>query len=136
MNSVAKYQDINGDGGVPGYFDVEWVCTTGLSQLSMVWYRIGEIKRGDMALSKVIMDLQNKDSGGFFGSVGFGASYFPDQEISWAVKYTLDALQTVTRAHFDKTYEIYPMKLRADDGRLKVIIQSIEKFLLGGQKKC
>ena len=135
MNSVAKYQDINGDGGVPGYFDVEWVCTTGLSQLSMVWYRIGEIKRGDMALSKVIMDLQNKDSGGFFGSVGFGASYFPDQEISWAVKYTLDALQTVTRAHFDKTYEIYPMKLRADDGRLKVIIQSIEKFLLDGQKK-
>ena len=126
MNSVAKYQDINGDGGVPGYFDVEWVCMTGLSQLSMIWYRIGEIRRGDMALSKVIMDLQNKDSGDFL-LCWFCASYFPDQEISWAVKYTLDALQTVTRAHFDKTYEIYPMKLR-DDGRLKVIIQSIENF--------
>ena len=71
--------------------------------------------------------MARRTTGGFFGSVGSGANYFPDQEISWAVKYTLDALQTVTRAHFDKTYKIYPTELRQNDGRLKLISDSIEK---------
>ena len=35
MKSVAKYQKSD---GVPGYFDVTWLCTTGMSQLR--WYGI------------------------------------------------------------------------------------------------
>jgi hypothetical protein len=34
--------------------------------------------------------IQN-DGGGFFGSRGPGADYMPNAEISWAVKYFLDA---------------------------------------------
>ena len=133
MKSVAKHQ--KSDGGVPGYFDVTWLCTTGMSQLAMVWYRIGEIKRAELALGKVIRDLQNKNTGGFYGSVGHGANYFPDQEISWAVKYTLDALYAISRAHFDKTYGSFPTQLRSDDGRLKVIVDSIESFQLDKKRQ-
>ena len=36
-------------------------------------------------------ELYGSASGGFFGSYGKGAIYFTKQEISWAVKFFIDA---------------------------------------------
>ena len=36
MKSVEMFQEENG--AVPGYYDVNWVCSTGLAQLAKVWY--------------------------------------------------------------------------------------------------
>jgi malonyl-CoA O-methyltransferase len=87
MADVARLQ--RRDGSVPGYPDVEWVCSTGLAQYAGIWYRMGERQRADRALAWLDR-IQNK-SGGFFGSYGRGAKYIPGAEISWAVKYLLDA---------------------------------------------
>lgn len=87
MASVARFQRANG--AVPGYFDVPWVCSTGLAQLAKVWYLLGDPERGDRALD-FLAQLQN-ESGGFYGSYGQGADYFPADEISWAPKYAIDA---------------------------------------------
>jgi malonyl-CoA O-methyltransferase len=77
------------DGAVPGYPDVEWVCSTGLAQYAIVWQHLGEYDRADRAL-RYLEKIQNP-SGGCNGSYGKDAAYIPGAEISWAVKYYLDA---------------------------------------------
>jgi len=89
MASVAGYQQPTG--AVPGYYDVEWICSTGLAQLAQVWFRLGETARGNKAME--FLSLLQNGSGGFYGSYGVGADYFPADEISWAVKYTIEAAQ-------------------------------------------
>lgn len=76
-------------GAVPAYPDVDWVCSTGLAQYAVIWYTLGDRPRADRAM-RYLERIQNK-SGGFFGSYGKGARYIPRGEISWAVKYFLDA---------------------------------------------
>lgn len=87
MADVARVQ--RGDGAIPAYHNVEWVCSTGMAQYAIVWYTLGERARADRAL-RYLEKIQNK-SGGFFGSYGKGAQYIAGGEISWAVKYFLDA---------------------------------------------
>lgn len=87
MADVARVQ--RADGAVPAYRDVEWICSTGVAQYAGVWYRLGERGRADRAL-RYVETIQNP-SGGFLGSYGKGAKYISGAEISWAVKYYLDA---------------------------------------------
>ncbi|MDQ6891346.1 MAG: hypothetical protein M3167_01525 [Acidobacteriota bacterium] len=78
------------NGAIPAYPGVDWVCSTGMAQLAIAWYRVGERERADRAVSH-LEGLQN-ESGGFFGSYGKGALYLPKEEISWGVKFFIDAL--------------------------------------------
>lgn len=87
MADVARVQRHNGS--VPAYPDVDWVCSTGMAQYAIVWYTLGEKKRADHAIA-YLEKIQNP-SGGFFGSYGKGAKYIAGAEISWGVKYFLDA---------------------------------------------
>lgn len=94
MENIAKYQ--KEDGSVPAYHNVNWVCSTGLMQLALVWFRLGNNKRGERALQYACR-MQNA-SGGWFGSYlhpqypAENNDYFPLAEISWANKYFLDAV--------------------------------------------
>lgn len=77
------------DGSIPAYPNVNWVCSTGMAQYAIVWYTLGKKKLADNAI-RYLEKIQNK-SGGFYGSYGKGAKYISGAEISWAVKYFLDA---------------------------------------------
>ncbi|HYE37883.1 prenyltransferase/squalene oxidase repeat-containing protein [Methylocaldum sp.] len=77
------------DGSIPAYPEVNWVCSTGMAQYAIVWYTLGKKEPADRAI-RYLEKIQNK-SGGFFGSYGKGAQYIAGGEISWAVKYFLDA---------------------------------------------
>ncbi len=77
------------NGSVPAYPDVDWICSTAIAQYAVVWYRLGKSDRADRAM-KYLEKIQNP-SGGWFGSYGKGAKYISGAEISWAVKYYLDA---------------------------------------------
>jgi len=100
MERLEKYR--NRKGAIPGLKDVPWVCSTGLFQLALVWYKLGELEKGN-SLFYYAQSLQN-ESGGWYGSYPapgilsyfyFGRKrpyYFRNAEISWAVKYFLDAL--------------------------------------------
>ena len=94
MKSVSRLQKESG--AVPAYSDVNWVCTTGMFQMALVWFRLGEIERGNRAFAYACK-LQNA-SGGWLGSCLSDEqpdevnTYFPNSEISWAVKYFMDAL--------------------------------------------
>ncbi len=84
------------DGSVPAYKDKSFVCSTGLAQFALIWYKIGNRKLADRAM--IYLEKMQHDNGGFFGSYGKGANYFPKAEISWATKYFLDAY------HYYKKY--------------------------------
>jgi malonyl-CoA O-methyltransferase len=77
------------NGAIPAFPGVEWVCSTGMAQLAVAWYKLGDRGPADRAMDYLVT-LQNP-SGGFFGSYGEGGRYFPAEEISWAPKYFIDA---------------------------------------------
>merc|ERR1711871_302505 len=121
-----------GHGAIPAYYDVNsfWVCSTGMAQLSIVWYRLDNIARGDAAL-RCLINLQDPQTGGFRGSYGNGAEYFPEQEISWAVKFALDALRARIAAHFDATSVDYAPTFSKglQDGRINAIVNALGHIL-------
>lgn len=119
MAEVARLQQDNG--AVPAYHNVPWVCSTGLAQLAQIWYRLGERDRADRAMQFLAL-LQNP-SGGFFGSYGPGADYFPSAEIPWAVKYSIEAAQREIAAHFDSTVAQYRAEIAESDGRVQALLR-------------
>ncbi len=76
-------------GAIAAYPGASWVCATGVAQLAVAWYRLGDRQPADRAVA-YLESIQNP-SGGFYGGYGRGVTYFPGQEISWAVKFFLDA---------------------------------------------
>jgi len=77
------------DGSVRAQGGAQWVCTPGLAQIAVCWYKTGQPGPAGKALGW--LERHQETSGGFEGSYGRGATYFPDVEISWAAKYYLDA---------------------------------------------
>jgi malonyl-CoA O-methyltransferase len=77
------------DGTIPAYPGATWTCSTGTAQLAIAWLKLGRPQPALRAL-KSLERLQHA-SGGFFGSYGHGAIYFTGEEISWAVKFFIDA---------------------------------------------
>jgi malonyl-CoA O-methyltransferase len=76
------------EGAIPAYPGVTWICSTGMAQLAIAWYKLGERAPADRAIAHLeTLQLAN---GGFYGSYGSGAAYLPDEEISWAVKFFID----------------------------------------------
>lgn len=76
------------DGGIPAYPGVTWVCSTGVAQIALAWFKLGIMEPASRGLT-YLERIQNP-SGGFYGSYGKGAKYLPNEEISWAVKFFLD----------------------------------------------
>lgn len=111
------------DGAVPAYKRVDWVCSTGLFQLALVWFRLGDIESGNTVFSYACR-LQN-ESGGWFGSYTQSGNqdpnYFPTAEISWANKYFLDALYYKNVAEFNVKADTFKNSISLEDERYLVI---------------
>lgn len=121
MDLISLHQRL--DGSVSAYSMVDFVCSTGLLQYAICWYKLGEIEKADKAFDYVC-NLQNK-SGGWFGSYTVArdkANYFPDGEIDWVVKYFLDAIYYGQKAKYD-SIEWSPMwnNLQDNDERYSII---------------
>ena len=143
MMRIEKYR--NSKQGIPGLNDVSWVCSTGMFQLAIVWYKLGDLERGN-SLFYYALSLQN-ETGGWYGSYPapkFMARfyrgrkkpyYFPDAEISWAVKYFLDALALKEKLEFEEQAHTFMENIDENDGRyilVKKMIQNTES-LMGGR---
>lgn len=77
------------DGSIPSFPGATWICSTGMAQLAIAWFKLGHPEPARKALA-YLEHLQHP-SGAFFGSYGKGAIYFPNEEISWGVKFFIDA---------------------------------------------
>jgi malonyl-CoA O-methyltransferase len=122
MQAPEKLQRKNG--AVPAFKDVTWVCSTGLFQYAIVWYKLGDLDRANKAFDYAVK-LQNR-SGGWYGSYGFGKKYFPWREISWAVKYFLDALQLKLYSSFEEMSPIFSEQIDSADGRYQLVLETIQ----------
>lgn len=147
MENLEQYR--NKKNGIPGLKDVPWICSTGLFQLAIVWYKLGNLDKGN-TLFYYALSLQN-ESGGWYGSYlgsEFWAKfyrgkkkpyYFPNEEISWAVKYFLDALALKEKLEFEKQASSFIDKIDKDDGRyvlIKSLISDVEDEKVGKIKVC
>lgn len=78
-------------------------CFTGVSQTALSLFLVGEYDLGMKAM-EFVSSRQNS-SGGFYGSDGH---YFRNDEISWAVKFYLDAVLAAQKCWFKKNFHIFP----------------------------
>lgn len=135
MRNMEKFQKKSG--AVPAYNNVDWVCSTGMFQLALIWYRLGNKERGDKAF-QYACKLQN-ETGGWFGSYlsedneNETNTYFPSQEISWANKYFLDALYYKNKLQFELQAPIFRGEIDKEDGRYKCIYNVVAKTKCGSK---
>ena len=129
MKNMESFQKESG--AIPAHKDADWVCSTGLFQMSLIWFRLGDVERGDKAFEYACA-LQN-DSGGWYGSYVSEENadevntYFPDAEISWANKYFLDALFYKNKAEFNKISDVFEESISKTDERYDCILGAVEK---------
>jgi len=121
MDEVERLQ--RKDGSIPAYPDVSWTCSTGIAQYAVIWYKLGKRRPAEKALG-CLSRIQNR-LGGFFGSYGRGANYFPDEEISWAVKFALDAYYWHIRTAFDAEVRLYSDTIEESDGRFQAVLNGL-----------
>lgn len=128
MSKMAELQKENG--AVPAYNNVDWVCSTGLFQLAVVWFRLGDMEHGNKAF-EYACKLQN-ESGGWYGSYLSEANpyevatYFPNAEISWAIKYFLDALYYKNITQFENQAHLFCSSIDKSDGRYVCVKNVLE----------
>ncbi|WP_081669962.1 methyltransferase domain-containing protein [Butyrivibrio sp. AE3006] len=134
MDNIESFQ--KEDGAVPGLNNVSWVCSVGLFQLALIWFRLGNISRGNKAF-EYACGLQNANSG-WYGSYLYDANnaednfYFPNSEISWTIKFFLDALYYKKMTEFDLICDDFLTDIDREDGRYKIIFDELKK--LGEEK--
>jgi malonyl-CoA O-methyltransferase len=80
----------NADGIITAFAGKSWLCSTGQIQYALCAFKLGRTELGEKLLAPMLP--YQHASGGFYGSYGGGAAYFPRAEISWPVKYFLDCL--------------------------------------------
>lgn len=130
MDKVAFLQKENG--AVPAYPDVDWVCSPGLFQFSLIWFRLGDVERGNSAF-RYACKLQN-ETGGWYGSYLSETNnkefndYLPMSEISWTVKYFLDALYYKNLAEFNLWSSDFCETIEETDGRYQNIREIIREY--------
>ena len=118
MENIAVLQ--NKDGSIPAYKNVHWVCSTGVAQFAVMWYKLGMREYADKALY-YLEKIQNR-SGGFYGSYRRKANYFPEEEISWAVKFFLDAYYWKIKITFNQEVSIFSESIDENDGRVQEML--------------
>lgn len=111
------------DGSVPGVTGARWVCSSGLAQLALCWYKIGDWEPADKALAW--MEKHQTSGGGFFGGYGPKASYFPNVEVPWAAKFYLDAHRLRLRLFVERNVNLFPAEVSREDGRAQAILKLI-----------
>lgn len=118
-------------GGLPAYHNVNWICSPGLAQAAICFYKIGDKETANKLLDFMCM-LQNP-SGGFFGSYGPEADYFPTAEISWATKFFLDAWHMIKLENGKNSVkEMKAMKADGWEDALNPDIQEIKNRVESG----
>lgn len=122
LNTLREQQAA--DGSVRAADGARWVCAPGLAQLAVCWYKIGQWEPADEALAW--LEAHQQPSGGFLGSYGPGASYFPDVEVPWAAKFYLDAHLLRVKSFFERNAHIFPSSVSRDDGRAQAILSVIK----------
>ncbi len=111
------------DGSVRGQAGEDWVCSPGMAQLAVCWYKVGMWEPADRGLAW--LESRQQASGGFRGSYGPLASYFPEVELPWAAKFYLDANLLRVQSYFERSERLFPASISRGDPELKVVLSAV-----------
>lgn len=111
------------DGALRAKKGAAWICSPGLAQLAICWYKVGMWEPADKALSW--LEAHQQPSGGFLGSNGKGASYFPKSELPWAGKFYLDAHCLRVLSFIERNVHIFPAQIPVEEGRAQAILDVV-----------
>jgi ubiquinone/menaquinone biosynthesis C-methylase UbiE len=117
-------EEQSADGSLRGVKSQNWICSPGLAQIALCWYKSGLWENADKALAW--LESHQKASGGFRGSYGSHASYFPEVEIAWTAKFYLDAHLLRVGSFFKRNVSVFPASVSMDDGRVEAIISVVK----------
>ena len=112
------------DGSIRGKSKAGWVCIPGLAQLAICWYKLDQPEPADKALAW--LDAHQRPNGGFRGSLGLGANYKQNVEVSWAAKFYLDAHLLRTGAFLSRHSEKVSQPVSADDAVGRLVLSSVD----------
>lgn len=111
------------NGSVPGRPGQPWVCTPGLAQLALCWYRLGAADAADDAMAW--LERHQNRSGGFLASIGPRSQYLPGIEVPWATKFYLDAHRGRVLAFMKRISPRLPDEVGPNDGRLQAVLRAV-----------
>lgn len=129
MRKMETYQKKSG--AIPAYNNVDWTCSTGMFQMAVIWFKLGDFEHGEKTF-RYACRLQN-ETGGWYGSYLSEDNevemnnYFPMEEISWANKYFLDALYYRNRLTFQREAAGFADIIAKDDERYSTIRNIVKK---------
>jgi malonyl-CoA O-methyltransferase len=104
------------DGAVPALPESTWVSAPGQARLAAILLTLGDAHRGGRAFEFLLR--RQRGSGGFAGSWGVGARYFPRRESTCAVLAMLEATLKRVASAFGDGMPMWPDEIAASDGRL------------------
>lgn len=110
---------LSSTGTVPGGLGDGWISSAGLAHLAAIWYRLGDRRLGDRALAAVA--ARQTPPGGFPGSWGRGAAYFPHCELTQTSVQFLNAARLQVHSAFEADGQIMPGAIDPDDGRVRAV---------------
>lgn len=129
MKQMETYQKESG--AIPAYHNVDWTCSTGMFQMAVIWYKLGDFEHGEKTFQYACR-LQN-ETGGWYGSYLSEDNekemnnYFPLEEISWANKYFLDALYYRNCLSFQLEADRFIETIAKEDERYCIIRERVSK---------
>lgn len=129
MKKMETYQKESG--AIPAYNNVDWTCSTGMFQMAVIWFKLGDFEHGEKTF-RYACRLQN-ETGGWYGSYLSEDNevemnnYFSMEEISWANKYFLDALYYRNRLTFQREAAGFADTIAKDDERYSTIRNIVKK---------
>lgn len=125
LPALAALRDLQEkDGSVRGAGGAQWVCTPGLAQLAMCWYKVGQPEPADAAMRW--LEAHQEPSGGFRGSYGPRAEYHANVELPWAAKFFLDAHRLRLNAFFSAVADALPSDIDPNDGRARAVVALVK----------
>ena len=130
LNLIKKYDGkIISRPNTPGEY-----CFTGLSQVALSLFLCKEFDLG-MKVLEFVAQFQNK-SGGFYGGTK-GCQYFAGEEVSWGVKFYLDAVLEAQNLWFNNHLHLFGERFEGADADsrfvfIKKCIKDTDKVLDAG----
>lgn len=111
-------------GFIPGKKNANWTCSTGNAQIAICCYLTGRHELGNKIMTE--LEQLQLSTGGFMGSYGESAEYFPSTEISWADKYYLDANRLRIQEWFNDNVSIFPTTIKDSDAEFLAIEEHVK----------
>ncbi|MBI4514586.1 MAG: methyltransferase domain-containing protein [Deltaproteobacteria bacterium] len=114
------FESMRPDGSLPAYPGVSWTCSPGSIQFAVIAYKLGMWQSAEQLYRWA--ERVQEAGGGFLGSYGSGAEYSGDEEVSWAVKYFLDATLWRVKTSFNAETALHPEVVEPSDPRLVILL--------------